>query len=737
MNGATPTGRQRLRAWWLALVIVAAGTFAFSPAFRGEWLWDDEPLISENQLLRDVAGLRHIWVAPQTPDYFPLTSTVQWLEWHLWGDNPFAFHLATLAGHLVAALLLWGVLHQLGVPCAWLGGLVFAVHPLTVESVAWVAEQKNTLSLPLLLLALLFHLEFDTTGRRRDHWLAVVAFALALLAKTSVAMLPVVLLLHAWWRRGRVTLTDVRASLPFFALSLALGMVTVWFQHTRAIASWSVPVGGIDSRIAGAGLALAFYLWKSVWPVGLLPIYPRWSIDPPAVAQFLPWLGLAVAGAWCWMRRAKPWARHAIFGFGCFVINLAPVLGFVTIAWMHFAWVGDHLAYIALAPLVGLATAAVGAALERWRGAWRHALAGGVAAGVIALACHTYAYAHVFRTKEEFCTYTLARNPDAWVAHLQLGTLQIERGEDALAREHFAAALRLRPDDPDTHNNYGYALLRQGRDGEAMAQFEEALRLRPTHARANYNYGCVLLRAGRNAEATTRFEAALRQRPSLADAERGLGSALAASGRGREAAEHFATALRLDPRLASAHLGLGEVLASAGEHEAAVRHYRTAATLAPELPEPHYNLGNGLLKQGAVEEAMREYREALRLRPDYADARVNLGNALAQSGRAAEAIAEYEAALRVDPAHVDAHANLGVTLAEAGRVVEALPHFETAVRLRPGQQLAHVNLANALLAAGRAFEARRHYEEALRLDPACAPAREMLARLPRADGGKP
>ena len=341
--------------WLRAAVIVLAGTWVYWPALRGGWLWDDGLEIARNELLHRPGGWWRAWVAPAGLDYYPLKDSLQWVQWHLWGDHTLGYHLTNVGLHLLGALLVWRLLACLGARLGWIGGLLFAVHPLAVESVAWISELKNTLSLPLLLAAMICFVEFDdgceggSAGgaaqrvgdppspgfgglRNALHlylW-SIVFFLAAMLAKSSVVMFPVVLLLHAWWRRGRITRRDLRASAPFFAISLALGVVTVWFQQHRAI---GLPAAAPTFllRLAGAGRAIGFYLAKGAFPTGLIPIYPRWNPDLVSPWQALSWVVIAGALLGFWVKRAT-WGRHALLGSGWFLVNLLPVLGIIPMA---------------------------------------------------------------------------------------------------------------------------------------------------------------------------------------------------------------------------------------------------------------------------------------------------------------------------------------------------------------------------------------------------------------------
>jgi tetratricopeptide (TPR) repeat protein len=490
-------------AWLRAALLLAAVAFVFGASVRGGWLWDDNQEVTENAVLRDPGGLGPIWSGAAGADYFPLKTTLQWFEWRLWGADPAGYHAVSVALHALGALLFWAVLARLGLRLAWLGGLLFAVHPLTVESVAWAAELKNTLSLPLLLGAALAYLEFDARRGRGAYAAALGLFLLAMLAKSTVVMFPAAILLHAWWRRGRIGRADLLAAAPFLGVSAGLGLVTVWFQHHRAMQPDFVVAGGFVSRLGGAGRALAFYLGKSLLPIGLVPIYPRWSADPLSAAPWLAWAGLLALGALLWARRGR-WGRGPLFGYGFFVLNLLPVAGLITNTYMHITWVADHLAYLPLLGVIGLAAAAA----ERLKGG-----AALLAVLAVALAGESRAYAAVFHDEDTLWTYTLGRNPDAWSAHYNLATWLARRGQLARADGEFRATLRLRPAFAEAHFNYGNTLFLERRAGDALAEYREAVRLEPGRADFHVGLGNALYLAGRPAEAAAEFEEALRLRP--------------------------------------------------------------------------------------------------------------------------------------------------------------------------------------------------------------------------------
>jgi tetratricopeptide (TPR) repeat protein len=596
-----------------ALLLVLVTAWVYAPCLHGTWLWDDGLEVAQNMALRVPGGWWRPWFQPVGMDYFPLKSSLQWVEWQLWGPSPLGYHLSNLFLHIASSLLIWRLLGRLGVRAAFVGGLLFAVHPLAVESVAWISEFKNTVSLPFLLLACLAFVEFDRSGRRLPWALAIACFLAALACKTSVVMFPFAILLYCWWRRGGVSGRDLLNAAPFFAASALLGAATVWFQSTRAIGSGGTP-DPVGARLVQAGWSLAAYARQAVVPTGLAPIY---SPVGSGIFSWLPWVGLAAALAVFWYRRAG-WGRHALLGSGWFLLNLVPVLGLVPMAYMRISPRADHFAYVSLLGCVGLAAAGVDGALRALRRARgpdappRLAVAFVVGAVAASFALAARSYAAVFHDEEALWTFAAARSPDAWLARSNLGKVRLDQGRAAEAAAEFAQAAKARPDSAETRANWGNALEALGDDAGARRHYEEAIGIDPGFAGAHYDLGLALLRAGRLGEAASQFRAAI----------------------------------RIDPAYASAHNNLGLALAKSGRVAASIAEYRTALRINPGLAEAHLNLGNALFRIDAMDQAIAEYREALRLDPGYSGAHHNLGLALERQGRQGEADAEFNEARR-------------------------------------------------------------------------------------------
>ena len=625
------------RAWLAGLALVGLTLLVYAPATRSGFLWDDESFLTENPLIRAPDGLRRLWASTEPPDYFPLTSTMLWIEWRLWGESPAGYHVVNVVLHALSCVLLWRVLLRLRVPGAWLAGLVFAVHPVCVESVAWITERKNTLPLVLYLLSLLLFLraEDEAAGSRRGRLFAasLLVFLLALLAKTSVVILPAVLLLCAWWRRGRVTGADLQRAAPFFAVAAVLGAVTAWYQSHRAIGSLVVRDDGLASRLAIAGRAVWFYLGKALWPVDLSFVYPRWSTGAVSGAAWLPLLGLVALFALLWAAR-RGWGRPWLFALTYFVLGLLPVLGFLDIYFMRYSLVADHWQYVSLLGIAALAGA--GVALVQARAG--PAAGGLVAAALIAtLGVATWRQQAPYRDVQSLWIDTVAKNPDAWLAHNNLGGMLFASGRPAEAAAHFEAALRSQPEDVGIRSNFGESLLALRRFDEAEALFEEVLRRQPDRAAAHDSLGLALQGLGRVDEAIAAHETALALQPGNAVTHNHLGNALYALGRLEDAAAQYSEATRLDPRYAEAHNNLGNALFGMRDFQGAAKEYSAALAIRPQYAEAASNLGSAYKELGRLDEAIAQYEAALALKPELTGVLDNLIPVLRQAGRGAEA----------------------------------------------------------------------------------------------------
>jgi tetratricopeptide (TPR) repeat protein len=716
-SGAQTESSSRSLAWIKASLIALACWYAFAPSFHGSWLWDDFEL-RENPMFRDPSGWWKTWLSTDSPDYFPLRTTVVWLQSRLWHENLLDYHVANSCLHAVCALLVWRLLWRLRLRFAWVGGLVFAVHPVAVESVAWISEMKNTLSLLLLLLSALAWVRHDENPernspavRQQDGWYfaSLFLFLAAMLSKASVAMFPFLLLLFAFSRRGRVSRTDFLSSLPFFAISAFLGIVTVWFQQHRAIADWSLPHETPLSRLVKAGFAVAFYAWKFVFPATLMPIYPRWSFGLHSPLAAAPWIALCGAAVFLATRRAA-WGRRALLGLGWFAINLVPILGFVPMAYLHVAPVADHFAYLSLVGFAGLAAAGLeagGRVLDgRSRGSWTRipALAAPwvcALAAVAALAVKSHRYSSVFVDQKTMWTYNLALNPKSPAVYVNLAFAEHHDGDLDQSVADYRKAIELDPTDTQAEAELAGVLIEKDDLAGAMTHYRRALAIEPTLLGIRRGYAKGLAKEGRTTEAIAEYERILAANPRDPEIETCLGKALEARRGPAAGIPHYRTALLIDPRYADAENSLGMALEAEGRPKDALAHLEAAVKLNPGFAEAQNNLGFALAGLGRLADAVPHLQEAVRLKPGFGKARNNLGFALAALGRTEEAIAQFQEAIKTDPGDASAHFNLAHVFEAMGRLDEAAGHYQEALKLRPGftqalEGLLRVHAAQAL-----------------------------------------
>jgi Tfp pilus assembly protein PilF len=529
-----------------ALVITVAVLWVFSPAFHGDWLWDDGLLIRQNDLVHDPEGLWKIWLQPgKLIDYLPVTVTAEWLEWHLFGGDTLGYHLVTVILHLISSFLVWHLLSRFNLRFAWLGGLLFAIHPVVVESVAWISELKNTLSLPPFLLAMVAWMDYELSGARHKYYTALALFLVAMLCKATMVMFPIIILIYAWWRRDRITWRDLLSCVPFLGVSLSLGIITIEFMHP-SLGLKTVPLGGWGTRLALAGTTLAFYVSKSIFPLGLLPIYPRWNIVPTNPVLFASWPIVIGVIAWCWSKR-RTWGRHVLLGLGFFLVNLAPFLGFNQAAYMSFTWVMDHILYIPLIGWIGIFIAGCGDLYERINLFARYLFTGVLTVILALLAWESHGYAAIFINQEALWIYDLRGNPNSAVAHNNLGLVFVNSGRLPQAIEQFNAALKLKPDYAFAQNGLGNALVLSGEPAAAVVHYRAALQEDPNYPEAHNGLANILLQLGHLSEAQAQCEQALKAKPTYIEAHCNLGLIFAQEGRFVEAVTQFEIAQRLDP----------------------------------------------------------------------------------------------------------------------------------------------------------------------------------------------
>jgi tetratricopeptide (TPR) repeat protein len=580
-----------------AALILLLVFIAYLPVLKAGFIWDDDDFLTNNALIKASDGLYRFWFTTEPPDYFPLTSTMLWIEWRVWGGNAMGYHVINILLHGLTSILLWMVLKEMGIPWSWLGGLLFGLHPVAAESVAWITERKNTLPMVFYILSFLFFIRSEKKDSRSYYYGSLVIFFLALLSKTSVVMLPIVLGFFLWWKHGKMGWAEIKKLLPFLGLSCVLGLVTIWFQYNRAIGEDVIRHDSLAERFVIAGWAVWFYLWKALLPIRLCFVYPRWNPRALSLVSFIPWMGIGILAVILYRKR-RGWGRPFIFGLGYYLANLLPILGFFNIYFMKYSLVADHWQYTALAGITSLATG-LGGYYHTKSGIRAKQIVPAMGAAVTALfLVLTYQQSQIYRDAETLWKDTLRKNPKAGLALNNMGMICEKLKEWDNALYYYTAAMEAMPGDALILYNRGNACKETGNINQAILNYQKALSYKPSFFHAWNN----------------------------------LGLAYEMKGDLEKARECFERAQKIDPGFAKAYLNEGNLLASQKKYEEAISFYQKVLELSPENPDGHGNLANTLAEMERYEEALFHYEKALSLDPDNPTIKKNLGIALRKKG---------------------------------------------------------------------------------------------------------
>ena len=577
-------------AWARGALVVLWTVAVYLPVLHGGFIWDDDQHLTENPCIVGPLGFKEIWTSSHA-FYYPLVLTSFWVLHKFVGLNPLPYHLLNVLLHAGSALVLCRVLQQLRVRGAWLAAALWALHPVMVQSVAWITELKNTQSCWFYLLSILFFLKADesnsrgsgATSKTRWRWrlgLSLLFFAMAITSKPSTVMLPAVLTLCLWWRRGRLGWRDLAVLAPFFLISAGASSWTIWEQkfHSGAIGEeWGqTPL----ERLAIAGRDVWFYLGKLIWPHPLIFIYPRWKIDATQLSTFVAPLA-AIAGLFClwWKRNSR--LRPFFFAGAYFLVSLLPVLGFFDVYFFRYAFVSDHFQYLASIGPIALAGAGVATAFDviKRRNRFLEPVFCGLLLSTLGLL--SWWQSATYSDAETLYRTTIERNRDCWMAHNNLGDELLQKGRVDEAIAHCQRSLEIEPGHAEAHCNLGNAWLQKGDVAKAIGCYEKALEIKPNYAEAHCNLGTVLLQKGQMDEAISHFQKALNIKSDYAKAYNNLGLALMKKGRVDEAIAHYQRALEIKPGSAEVLNNLGTAFLRGGQTDQAFAHFRKAMEIQP------------------------------------------------------------------------------------------------------------------------------------------------------------
>lgn len=598
---------------------------SYSPAINGGFIWDDDTFFTKNPVMAKPDALKRLWFTTQTPDYFPLVSTSLWLQRLIWGLHPMGYHIFNIILHFFNAVLLWLILKKMKIPGAWMAAAIFGIHPVNVESVAWITEIKNLQSTFFFMLTIFSYLSFVEKQKKSLYVFSLIFFLMALLSKTSVVMLPLLLLLYHCLVDGPLKKKDLINSVPFFVFSALFSLITIWFQYNRAGAMGEPWSTGFGERVAIAGRVVWFYIGKLIFPFNLMFVYPRWSINSKLFFSYLPVIALIALG-FVLCKKRKSWGWPLLAGVGYFVINLFPVLGFFNIYFMRYSFVADHWQYIASPGIITLVV---------WAGiAVQDHFLFVPDAPLVASDAGKMLRGQSFQFYKHFSGITLFKGLTGFLMLLVLAFFTYQRS--GIFQENFTLwddTLKKNPKAWIAHNNIGLELEKQGKLEEAMEHYLETLRINPRYAISHDNLGLLLQRKGKLEESAIHFRKAIQEDPSFWESFNNLGYVLNMLGRQDEAVTYFQKALEINPYSLEAHNNLANIFSIKGEIEEAKKHYEGAMGIHYDNAEIHNNFGALLMDEKKYLEAMYHFRKALEIKPDLKEARLNLSIVLKQFGK--------------------------------------------------------------------------------------------------------
>ena len=612
-----------LKDWLFVIALIAAVFLAYEPAWQGGFIWDDDYFVTKPEL-QSWYGLFRIWFDPgATLGYYPLLHSAFWIQHWLWGNATLGYHLVNIMLHATAAVMVALILRQLAIPGAFLAAAIFALHPVCVESVAWISELKNTLSAVFYLGSVMTYLHFDQRRRMSLYLWSLGLFVLAMLSKPVTVTLPGALLVIFWWQRGRLSWKkDVLPLLPFFLLGAVGAIFTIWTQHF--ITGTDVPhfANPALERVLIAGKAIWFYLGKLFWPANLIFIYPRWETSQAAAWQYLfPAAAFALLVA-LWSLRHR-W-RGPLAGVLFFVGTLFPVLGFFNVFTFVYSFVADHYQYLASIGIITLFATGIATLLKRLQIWGRPA---GYAISVLlllTLATLTWRQSRMYTDLETLYATTINLNPTCWFAHNNLGLILEKKGQLDQAMSHYQEAIRLDPNLADAYSNRGNVYMKLGQYQLALNDFNEAIRLdrfEPILIVIYYNRGVDYTKLGQYQLALKDFNEAIRLLPNFAIAYFNRGGVYTKLGQYQLALRDFNEAIRLDPNLADAYKNWEEVYTKLGQYQLAI--INKAIRMKPKDVDAYNNRGIFYAQRGQYQSAIDDFSKTISLKKDYANAYYN------------------------------------------------------------------------------------------------------------------
>ncbi len=688
--------------------------------------------------------------------WIPITSLSYMLDYEFYGLHPKGYLFTNLFFHIANALLLFIILLRMTGslwPSAFVA-VVFALHPINVESVAWIAQRKNVLSTLFWLLTMWAYVLYVEKRDIKRYVLVILFFALGLMSKTMLVTLPFVLFLLDFWPLARFKLERTGESfknlkqnkpispgasalrlilekLPLLILSVLASVrqvsetsafnnctsLMLGKQYINDSACIAAPdLFSLQARFTNGMFSYLDYLGKMVWPKGLAAFYPHPG-DTLSVWKGVL-CGMVLVGLTIIAIRLVKRAPYFAVGWFWYLGTLVPVIGIFKTIGAH--GMADRYVYV---PLMGVFIIIAWGLLDIFA-EWRYKKkVFSLLAGVLIPTLMVTTWVQVSHWKNSVTIFKHAinvtdnKNPNLALIHNTLGMVFLSMGKAEEAVSHYKMAIELKPDLAIAYTNLGIARLSTGKTEEAISHYKKAIKVKPDHASGYYNLGIALSALGKTEEAISHYKTAIKLRPDYVEPRNNIGLILEEHGKTHEAISYYKTAIKLKPGYAAAYSNLGNALFTQKKIKEAISYHKTAIKLRPDFVPAHINLGNALFALGKTEEAISHYKKAIKLNPNFAIANSNLGNALFALGKTEEAISHYKKAIKLNPNFAMVYANLGNALSSLGETEKAIAHYKMSIKHKPDYIMAHHNLGVALFATKNFKEAIFHYKEAIKYRP--------------------
>jgi len=735
---------------YICLALVLATFIAYEPMRHNGFVnYDDDVYVTENRNVnRGITAESVFWAFtnPHCHMWHPLTSLSHMLDCQLFGLVPFWHHLTSLLLHTAGTLLLFWVLKRM-TGKVWASAFVaaaFALHPLQVESVAWVAERKSVLSSFFWMLTIAAYIRYAERPCIGRYLLVILAFCLALMAKPMVVTLPFALLLLDYWPLGRfqwgrqsqkessMQSESAKVSyqsssswllivekIPLFILSAILSVITFIAQKGGRVVVRAEHLP-LNSRIANALFSYLTYIGKMIWPSRLAVFYPH-PVDTVSIWRVVV-AALLLLAVSVWVIRSARSHKYLLVGWLWYLGTLVPVIGLVQVGGQARA---DRYMYLPMVGLLIIIAWGLGELAAKWR---LRKFIPVLPAGLCLSALMLCTWLQVGYWRDSFTLFTRALDVTSnnYVAHLNLGNVLLRQKKTDEAIAHYKKAIDSYSNYVDAHYNLGLALGLEKRYDETIEQYYAVLRLKPNHWRAQFHLANAFVEKGQLDKAIEHYNKTLQVKPDDAEVYNNLALALVKKGKINEAVEYYNKSLEINRDSAEVLNNLGNALVKQKKLSQAVIHFEKALALKPDFAEAHYNFANALKMQNRFHEAVKHYDRALKIDPNDADAHYSLGLTLAELKKYDEAVDCYRAAIQLRPDFAKAYYNLGIALFNQGELDQAIEQFRQVLRIHPKDAEMHCNLGVLLAQKGRIDEAIEEFRAALRFDPDLSRAREQL-----------